>query len=106
MTPTPDTHEFTVPQDWTTGGVQTLSIPFRGQKGNTGTLYVKINDTKVPYPRDPGNIALGAWVAWNIDLASVDTNLQSITKLVMTFAQSFFRLRSFFDLLAEILISR
>ncbi|MCF7973793.1 MAG: discoidin domain-containing protein [Phycisphaerae bacterium] len=72
---------FAVPQDFTVGGAQTLSIAFRGQPGNTGTLYIKINNTKLVYPRDAANIALSTWQAWNIDLGSVNTNLQSVTKL-------------------------
>ena len=74
---------FAGPQDWTVGAAQTLSIAFRGQSGNTGTLYVMINNAKVTYPHDAANIAVGAWQAWNIDLSSVNTNLQSITKLVI-----------------------
>ena len=72
---------FAVPQDWTIGGAQTLSIAFSGQAGNTGTLYVKINDTKVTYQLDAGNIALSAWQVWNIDLAEVGGNLSSVSKM-------------------------
>ncbi|NQV33145.1 MAG: discoidin domain-containing protein, partial [Phycisphaeraceae bacterium] len=69
---------FAAPQDWTVGGVQTLSIPFRGQEGNTGTLYVKINNTKITYPHDPADIGVGvSWQAWNIDLSAMD--VQSVT---------------------------
>jgi len=74
---------FAVSQDWTVGGVKTLSIAFRGQAGNTGTLYAKINDAKITYDRDPGNIAHPAWQAWNIDLTTVNTALQNVTKLVI-----------------------
>ncbi len=70
---------FVVPQDWTIAGVQTLSIAFSGQTGNTGTLYAKINDTQVTYEGDPGNLAVGTWQAWNIDLLAMD--VQSVTKL-------------------------
>jgi len=69
---------FAAPQDWTLGGVKTLSIALSGQAGNTGALYVKINNTKVTYQ---GDIALGLWRTWEIDLASVNENLQSITRL-------------------------
>ncbi len=72
---------FAVPQDWTVGGAETLSIPFVGTAGNTGTLYVKINGVKVTYPRDPGNLALGGWLAFNIDLTSMD--VQSVTELAI-----------------------
>jgi len=74
---------FAAPQDWTMGGAQTLSIAFRGQAGNTGTLYAKINNTKITYQRDAGNIAIGAWQAWNINLSSVTPNVQGITKLAI-----------------------
>ncbi|NQV35271.1 MAG: LamG domain-containing protein, partial [Phycisphaeraceae bacterium] len=72
---------FTVPQDWTVGGSQTLSIAFNGQAGNTGTLYVKINSTKVTYSLDAGNIAMSAWQVWNIDLAEVGGNLSNISTM-------------------------
>ncbi|NQV35677.1 MAG: LamG domain-containing protein, partial [Phycisphaeraceae bacterium] len=75
--------EFAVPQDWTVGGAKTLSIAFHGTAGNTGTLYVKINGVKLTYPRDASNIALGVWQAWNIDLSTVSTNLQSVTKMAI-----------------------
>ncbi len=70
---------FATAQDWTIGGAQTLSIAFSGQIGNTGTLYAKINSTKVTYPRAATNLALGTWQAWNIDLSSM--NVQAVTKL-------------------------
>ncbi|MCP4456083.1 MAG: hypothetical protein GY809_31895 [Planctomycetes bacterium] len=70
---------FAIAQDWTVGGVQTLSIAFTGQVGNTGTLYVKINDTKVTYGGAPENLTLGVWQAWNIDLSGM--NVQSVTTL-------------------------
>ena len=77
------TRTFAVPQDWTVGGVKTLSIALHGTSGNTGQLYVKINDTKVLYDMEPGDIALAAWQAWNIDLASLGINLQSVTKFAI-----------------------
>jgi hypothetical protein len=72
---------FAVSQDWTVGGALTLSIAFRGQAGNTGMLYAKINNTKVTYPHDAGDIVRGTWQAWNIDLSSM--NVQNVTKLVL-----------------------
>jgi hypothetical protein len=74
---------FTVPQDWTVGGVKTLSIAFRGQAGNTGTLYAEINDTQIPYDGAPENMALAAWQVWNIDLTAVNTSLENVAKLVI-----------------------
>jgi hypothetical protein len=71
---------FATPQDWTIGGAQTLSIPFRGQTENTGSLYAMINNTKVVYPQVPDSML---WHYFNIDLSAVNTNLQNITKLVI-----------------------
>ncbi|MCH8121055.1 MAG: discoidin domain-containing protein [Planctomycetes bacterium] len=72
---------FAVPQDWTKAGVQTLTLYFYGTAGNTGQLYVKVNGSKVVYDGDAGNLARAGWQAWNIDLASFGTNLQSVTTL-------------------------
>jgi hypothetical protein len=72
---------FAVPQDWTVGGAKILSIPFSGTAGNTGTLYAKINGVKVAYPRDPANLALGGWIAFNIDLTAM--NVKSVTELAI-----------------------
>ncbi|NQV34282.1 MAG: discoidin domain-containing protein, partial [Phycisphaeraceae bacterium] len=72
---------FAIPQDWTLGGAQTLSIAFSGQAGNTGTLYVKINDAKVTYSLDAGNLAIGVWQVWNIDLTQVAGNLSSVSTM-------------------------
>ena len=72
---------FVDAQDWTVGGAKTLSIAFNGQVGNTGTLFVVINDSKVTYARDGGNIGRGAWQAWNIDLTTVNTDLTSVTQI-------------------------
>jgi hypothetical protein len=70
-------------QDWTKAGVATLVLYFHGAEGNTGQLYVKINDSKVAYDGDAADIATLRWKQWNIDLASVGANLQSVTKLTI-----------------------
>ncbi|MCF7974970.1 MAG: discoidin domain-containing protein [Phycisphaerae bacterium] len=70
---------FAQPQDWTIGGAKTMSINFFGQAGNTGTLYVKINNNQITYPHDAANMAKESWQAWNIDLSSM--NVQAVTKL-------------------------
>jgi len=74
---------FTTPQDWTVNGIKTLAINFFGAAGNTGQLYLKINDTKVLYDLDATNITRASWQAWNIDLSSVDDNLQNVTQLTV-----------------------
>jgi hypothetical protein len=70
-------------QDWTTGGVQTLSLFFYGQAGNTGQLYVKINNSKVMYGGLPDALQRAQWLPWNIDLSTVAGNLQSVTSLTL-----------------------
>ncbi|NQV34945.1 MAG: LamG domain-containing protein [Phycisphaeraceae bacterium] len=72
---------FAVPQDWTLGGAQTLSIAFSGQAGNTGALYVKINNTKITYQLDAANIAIGAWQVWNVDLTQIAGSLSSVSTM-------------------------
>jgi len=74
---------FAVPQDWTATGVQTLTLYFHGTAGNTGQFYVKVNGSKVVYDGDAGNLTRAGWQAWNIDLASFVTNLQSVTTLAI-----------------------
>ena len=74
---------FDEPQDWTRAGIKTLAIAFHGASGNTGQLYVKINNTRVGYDLDAADIAIAAWQAWNIDLSTVPANLQNVTKLTI-----------------------
>ena len=76
-------HTFAA-QDWTSHGIQTLSLWFHGDPANVpGQLYVKINGVKVPYNGDAGNLKKPLWQTWNIPLASVGTNLKSVTKLAV-----------------------
>jgi hypothetical protein len=80
------TRTFAVPQDWTAADIKTLALWFHGTSGNTGQLYVKINDTKVPYDSDASNLALAGWQPWNIDVASSGLDLldlQSVTTLAI-----------------------
>ncbi|MCH8219544.1 MAG: hypothetical protein IH892_22555, partial [Planctomycetes bacterium] len=44
---------------------------------------LKVNGTKIPYQGPAGNIALAAWQAWSIDLASLGMNLQSVRSLAV-----------------------
>ncbi len=63
-------------QDWTAGGATTLVLFFRGAADNgAGQLYVTINDAKVTYP---GVLTSPVWRQWNIDLASIGTNLANV----------------------------
>ncbi len=72
---------FDTAQDWTAFGIKTLSLYFRGETNNGGQLYVKINDTKVPYDGDAANVAKTVWQPWNIDLTALGgaANVQRMT---------------------------
>ena len=74
---------FDTPQNWTARGLRTLSLYFHGASGNNGQLYVRINNTKVPYDGDPADIARAAWQAWNIDLTTVSGNPGSVSSLTI-----------------------
>ena len=69
-------------QDWTTSGVKTLSLFFYGQPGNSGQVYVKVNDTKLVYSGDGDDLTQEQWQQWNIDLTSLD-GLQNVTTLTI-----------------------
>ncbi|MEN6423903.1 MAG: LamG-like jellyroll fold domain-containing protein [Phycisphaerales bacterium] len=77
------TRTFDEPQDWTKHGYKALSLAFYGDPNNTGALYLKINNTKVPYNGDATDIRRTQWLPWNIDLASTGVSLANVTKLVI-----------------------
>ena len=71
-------------QNWTNYGIKTLSLWFRGDGANVpGQLYVKINGIKVLYDGEASNLKKPIWQVWNIDLATVGVNLQSVTRLAI-----------------------
>ncbi|UCF17387.1 MAG: LamG domain-containing protein, partial [Phycisphaerales bacterium] len=75
---------FTSPQDWTAHGVKTLSLWFAGIGTNVpGQLYIEVNGTPKNYDGDAGNLALAGWQPWNIDLASIGTNLSAVRSLAI-----------------------
>jgi len=79
----PSEATLTIPgQDWSAGGVQILSLFFHGQPDNSGQFYVKINNSKVVYSGDAGDIAQAQWLQWNIDLSSV-AGLENVTQLTI-----------------------
>jgi hypothetical protein len=71
---------FAVPQDWSKHGVRTLGLWFDGAVTNTGTLYAKVNGSKVVYDGDAADLRRG-WQAWNIELTSFGVDLQSVKTL-------------------------
>jgi hypothetical protein len=75
---------FTPAQDWTAHGVTTLSLWFFGDPANVpGQLYVKINGVQVNYDGDSADLSRPLWQVWNIDLASVGTNLSAVGSLAI-----------------------
>jgi len=68
-------------QDWTANGLQVLSLAFYGSGGNTGQLYIKINNSKIAYDGDAADIEGEAWHTWNIDLDAVSgaENVRGLT---------------------------
>ncbi|MCH7921127.1 MAG: hypothetical protein IIC50_24550, partial [Planctomycetes bacterium] len=78
------TRTFDAPMDWTRHGVASLSLYFRGDSANSGgQLYVKINNTKIPYDGDAGDLGRAIWQPWNIDLSTVGGNLMNVTSLTI-----------------------
>jgi hypothetical protein len=69
--------------DWTVGGIKFLSLYFRGDSTNTGQLYVKINNVKLPFDGNPAAISLPFWTQWNIDLGAVGADLARVNALTI-----------------------
>ena len=74
---------FDAPQDWSAGGLTTLSIAFYGAPDNTGQLYCKIGDTKLVYDGDAANLALEAWTIWSIDLSAAGIDYTRVNELAI-----------------------
>ena len=74
---------FDAPQDWTRHGITALVLFFHGRLDNApAPLYVKINNTKVPYNGSAAT-TMSLWKQWTIDLASLGVNLQSINSITI-----------------------
>ena len=69
--------------DWTTGGIEFLSLHFRGVASNTGQLYVKIDNVKLLFDGDPSAMSLPFWTQWNIELDAVGTDLTRVNALTI-----------------------
>jgi hypothetical protein len=70
-------------QDWTASGIKSLALYFQGAADNGGQLYLKINNTKVPYNGDAADLAKPTWQRWNIDLSAVAGGVSKVTKLTI-----------------------
>ncbi len=68
-------------EDWTVGGLQTLTLFFRGDIENEGgQLYIEINGKKVNYD---GVLNMIIWTQWNIDLDELGIDLTNVTSLTI-----------------------
>jgi hypothetical protein len=75
------TRTFAPARDWSQHGIKTLVVHFYGTAGNTGQLYVKIGNTKIPYPGAGADIAAEVWIPWEIDLAASGSSLANVSTL-------------------------
>ncbi|MCF7972975.1 MAG: discoidin domain-containing protein [Phycisphaerae bacterium] len=71
---------FAAPQDWSVNGIRALSLNVYGQPGNTGQMYLKINNTKVLYD---GSLTKPQWQTWNINLSDVGVTLNHVTGIAI-----------------------
>jgi hypothetical protein len=80
-----NTSDLTIGNDWTKGGVQTLTLWFYGDPNNAATeqLYVKLNGVKIIYDGDAGNLAIAEWSQWDIELSAFGINLADVTELAI-----------------------
>jgi len=69
-------------EDWTAGGIKSLSLYFYGAAGNSGQMYLKINNSKVLYDGDADALAIARWQPWNIDLSMVG-GVSNVTNLII-----------------------
>lgn len=74
------------PRDWTEHDVNTLTLYFRGDPGNSAErMYVYLNGSAVVYHEDATATQIPLWMGWNIELKEfadqgVDlTNINTIT---------------------------
>jgi len=73
-------------QNWTKNGIQALSLNFYGDPNNAvEQMYVKVNGSRIAYDGDPAAITQRAWTRWNIDLATLGTDLANVTTLAIGF---------------------
>jgi hypothetical protein len=75
---------FTSSQDWSRHGIKGLTLRFYGKADNAAQqMYVKINNTKIPYDGDPEGLKRPSWQMWYIDLAG--RNVSNVTSLSIGF---------------------
>ncbi len=87
---TASTETLEIGRDWSRGSAANLVLWFAGDPANATTehMYVKINNVKVLYDGDPGNIAIRRWNLWIVDLLSLGINLNNVTTLGIGFERT------------------
>ncbi len=71
-------------RNWTRAGITTLSLYLRGKADNgPGQFYVKIDGFKVLLDGGAAALTQLEWQPWDIDLASVSTNLTNVGTLTL-----------------------
>ena len=75
------------PRDWTQGGVNTLTIWFRGEPDNAAdSLYVALNGSAVVTHDNPDAAQIAIWTEWTIDLqlfADQGVNLANVNTIAI-----------------------
>ena len=75
---------FASPQDWTRAGIGTLTLYLQGSTDNSPDQpYVKIDGVKIPYDGEPDALTVSEWQQWDIDLASLGTDLTNVRTLTV-----------------------
>jgi len=70
-------------QDWTAGAIRSLALHVYGARENTGQLYLKVNNTKIPYEGLSDALQRPQWTPWNVDLAATGIGLTNVTSLTL-----------------------
>jgi hypothetical protein len=90
---------FATPQDWTEGGVTTLTMYFFGAATNDADepMWVRLTDQAgtqglITYglaaDEDPANQATAAWTEWNMALADFGVNLTRVKAIAIGFGSA------------------
>ncbi len=74
--------ELSLSANWAANGIKSLSLYFYGAEGNTGQLYVKINNAKILYDGPSINLVRPSWQLWSIDLSKAG-NVSSVRTLII-----------------------
>jgi hypothetical protein len=74
--------DYALTANWSQHGIRSLSLYFYGAEGNTGQLYVKINNTRIAYDGPAVNLTRPSWQLWSIDLSQAG-NVGSVRSLTI-----------------------